>query len=190
MLPQAPVLFYEDVFNMVAVCKDDQGALLQYPLLPHKDHDNLCYSPAAGLLLESSIPASIASSICKLPASHMQTLAAEVGKKDDENEDAEQDQDNQADENDGDECGENQDGEDGEQGGEDEKAGEQGGENEKVGEQNGENEVGKQSGENEKVGDKDGAPRCRVVGKRPTAQMDVPELTQVTRTQPPAQSQT
>ena len=67
---------------MVAVCKDDQGALVQYPLLPHKGYQHLCYSPCAGLVVETSIPTKMVPTISKRPASHIKTLVAEVAKGD------------------------------------------------------------------------------------------------------------
>ena len=163
---QVPSLYYEDIFNMVAMCKDDKGALVQYPLLPHKGHQNLCYSPAAGVVVESSIPAKIATTISKRPASQMQTLAKEVRDKESE---AEDEDDEEEKEKDGDQEGKEKDGDDGK------------GKNDGAEEEGDDKEADVQD-RKEKDEDEEGK-RTRVVGKRPAANMQVLPTTQHAWTQ-------
>ena len=64
------MLLYEDVFNMVAVCKTAKGEVQQYPLQVTKGKEHLCYIPAENVVMESSIPANLklATPIFKKPS--------------------------------------------------------------------------------------------------------------------------
>ena len=53
-------MLYEDVFNNKVLCKFSDGAVVECPLFKHEDQPCLCYSPCAGLILQSQVPAAFA----------------------------------------------------------------------------------------------------------------------------------
>ena len=86
MLPcKVPRFCYEDVFSMVAICKDDSGNVVSYPLVEYDGKEHLHYSPMEGMYVETSVPASFAK-VTKKPAGSQKKKKVEENDEMDENE--------------------------------------------------------------------------------------------------------
>ena len=79
---------------MVAVCKDETGNLIEFPLLPRKGCDVLCYSPTEGIWERSEVPASLKVAVMKKPAANTKEQKPPEANEeaDDENEENEEDE--------------------------------------------------------------------------------------------------
>ena len=186
---EVPALCYEDVFNMLAICRKADGSVLEFPLQLHEDKDCLCYSPSPGVWLESQVPAYFLRPIAKKPSGRAVLKKPVAAKLDQENGDHEEEEE----EPENDDEDEEQEGGNGNKEGDGEEPGDDGcGLSKGDGEEQGDDGCGLIKGDGEEQGDdgcglskgdgeEQGDDGCglskkpcgarRVVGKRPHHQL-------------------
>ena len=160
---EVPALCYEDVFNMLAVCKKADGSVLEFPLELHEGKTCLCYCPSTGVVIESQAPAYFLRPIAKKPSGRAVLKKPVAAKVDQENGDHEEEEEEPEDDEEDEEQECDQEGGNGKKEGDGEEPGDDG--------------CGLSKGDGEEQGDdgcglsKKPCGARRVVGKRPHHQL-------------------